>query len=369
MKHPLLLALALSYSGATLIAQTAPARPTVAFELKLPELRKKDSAQRIPRVTNSLYNKIEFLDSRSTPVIGVYQKGAFNGPMTDLVLKQPVGPELTAILDSLTDSTAGNGELLFQLRRLHFAEESMTRYCYVEATLYAKAAGQYRPLLTLDTFFLARSMNVMDYMNGLARPLVCGFIRAALTLRPTDSAAYGIDAVGGMDSIDRRRLPLFTDTAWVDGLYLTYYSFSQQLPDRQCTVKTDKDGNVRLVKVLDAAGKAVEQKKQEMYAVVYQGRAFIATEYGFYPVTRMDNALEFTGDIRVPATASEMSVPSGGGVIGRSVAGGMVAGVAGVPLKALAMQGDRTKFVMVIDPLNGQLVHLRKIEPPPQVGY
>lgn len=359
MKHSLLFLLALYYSGVALIAQTAPADPTATFELKLPVLRKKDSAQRIPKVTNSLYNKIGFLDSRSLAVIGIYQKGSFFGTRTDLVLKQPVGPQLTAILDGLTDSTAGNGELLFQLRRFHFAEESMTRYCYVEATLYEKAAGQYRQLLTLDTLFLIRDMNVMGYMNRLGRPLVCEFIRTALTLRPTDSTAYDIGTVGRMDSIERRRLPLFTDTAWVDGVYLTYHSFSQQLPDRQCTVKTDKDGNVRSVKVMDAAGKAVEQKRQDMYAVVYQGRAYIATGYGFYPVTRTDNALEFTGDIRVPPTESEVSMAYdlGGG------------GIVGLPLKALAMHGDRTKFVMVIDPLNGDFVHLRKIEPPPTVGY
>ncbi|HEV2482756.1 MAG TPA: hypothetical protein VGS79_23985 [Puia sp.] len=329
----------------------ALARSRVEFELKLPELRKKDSAHRIPRVSNSFYDRIDFLDSRSGPVIGPAFKGLLQNMEAELVLKQPVASKLSAILDGLIDSAAGNGNLLFQLRRFYYVEEFSTKFCYLQATIYSGMPGQYRPLLTLDTVMLIRVGGpVVDYMNYMVRPLVCNFIRSVLTLRPVDSTTYDLYAVGKMDSIERSRLPVFRDSAWVDGLYLSYPSFSRQLPDRQCMVAMNKNGGIRNIKVLDASGKPVEQRSRDMYAVVYQGQAYIATEYGFYPVTRTDNALLFTGDVRVPASEGDLN------------SGQMALGLVG---RFMASKGTRTTYTMALDALNGEFLHLRLIPPPP----
>jgi len=350
MKHLIALTIGL-YCGGCLFAQTVPPNPKLEFELKLPEVRKKDSAHRIQRVGNSLYDHIDFLDSRPRPLIGPAYKGLLHNTPADLVLKQPVDAQLTAILDGLVDSTAGRGELLFQLRRFYYIEEFATQFCFLQATIYDKTAGQYQKLLTLDTAFLIRAGDVMDYMKAYARPLVSSFIRTALTLRPTDSTGYDLYALSKMDSIERQRLPLFTDTAWVDGLYLDYHSFSQQLPDRQCMVTTNKSGEIRNVKVLDASGKAVEQRGgRDLYAVIYKGQAYIATEYGYYPVQRTDNELLFTGDIRVPASEGDLN--------GAQYALGLLG-------RFMASKGYRTTYTMAIDPLNGEFLHLRVIPQKP----
>jgi hypothetical protein len=338
-----------------LLAQSGPAqpvlaKPTVEFELKLPEVRKKDTAHRIHKVNNSLYNQIDFVDLRPGPVIGPAFKGLLQNNEAVLVLKQPVAPKLGVILDGLIDSTAGSGKLVFVLRRFYYVEEFSTKFCYLEATLYDNTSAQYRPILTLDTTMLMGSGPVVDYMNYVARPMVCGFIRKALTLRPADSTAYDLYALGKMDSIERRQLPVFTDTAWVDGLYLSYGSFSRQLPDRQCMVTANKSGGIRNVKVLDATGKPVEQRPRDMYAIVYQGQPYITTEYGFYPVTRTENALLFTGDVRVPASEADLN------------SGQFALGLVG---RFIASKGTRTTYTMAIDQRNGEFLHLRVIPQAP----
>jgi hypothetical protein len=350
MKRPLLLLLSLCIVGSPLWAQSNSTNYKVEFEFKLPELRKKDSARRISRVSNSLYDNIDFLDSRPRPVIGPTFTGLLKNKPADLVLKQPVGAQFTGILNGLIDGTAGNGSLLFQLQRFYYIEEFTTHYCYLQATLYSKTGTQYRKLLTLDTSFVIQYNNVVDYLDAVARPLVCVFIRDALKLPSTDSAAYDLSALNKMDSIERARLPLFTDTAWVDGLYLSYRSFSQQLPDRQCTVKMTKDGQIKWVKVLDAEGNAAEQKWKNMYALVYRGQAYMATEYGLYPVTRTDNALLFTGDIRIPPTSGEMNTSA------------FMLGLTGM---FITSRGYRTTYTMAIDQFNGQFLHLRVIPQTP----
>lgn len=113
-------------------------------------------------------------------------------------------------------------------------------------------------------------------------------------------------------------------------------------------MKITKDGQIKWVKVLDAEGKEVEQKWKDIYALLYQGQAYMATEYGLYPVTRTDNALLFTGDIRVPPTSGEMSTA------------GFMLGLTG---RFIASRGYRTTYTMAVDQFNGQLLHLRLIPP------
>lgn len=304
-----------------------------------------------------LYDQIDFLDSRSRPAIGAIATGLLKNNDGVLVLRQPVKLQLMTIMDTLLTgpglatgtSSSGHGELLFQLRKFNYVEASATRFCYLTATLYSRNDDRYRKLLTMDTVFIIKDGAIEADLAQDGWFALTDFIRTGLTERPADTTSYSLYDLGRMDSIEQHRLPLYTDTVWVDGLYRDYNSFCQQRPDLQCMVKLNKKGEMRSVKVLGPDGKVMEQKPRDVYAVVYQGQAYIATEYGFYPLMRTESDLLFTGDVRVPASASDLN------------GAGFMLGLTG---RLIASQGYRTTYTMVIDHLSGDFVHLRLIPPP-----
>src|SRR4030095_15995724 len=94
------------------VTHTYAQRTTEDFNITLPE----------QKVSNSLYKTISFLDSRTdTTNMGAVQLGAFNR-QARVVPKVHISNQLVNVLNALNDSTAKDGELLFQLRQLSFAE-------------------------------------------------------------------------------------------------------------------------------------------------------------------------------------------------------------------------------------------------------
>lgn len=103
------------------------------------------------KVSGSLYNHIEFMDSRpDTFLIGPIQIGPFGNIDARLVFKDPTQPRLEQFIAGFVDSTAQDGTLLLQLRDLSYVEPIKVRYLYIKATLYARTNNGYRKLSTLD---------------------------------------------------------------------------------------------------------------------------------------------------------------------------------------------------------------------------
>src|SRR4051812_36392388 len=129
------------------------------FEISLPETK----------AGGSLYNKISFLDSREdSSQMGIIQTGAFNRKAT-VVAKTPLPVQLNELMAALVDSTAKDGELLFQLRQLSFAEEtgavSKKGYFFFRAMLYAKDGKSYITLAAIDTAVILKSS--LDVTKGI----------------------------------------------------------------------------------------------------------------------------------------------------------------------------------------------------------
>lgn len=302
------------------------------------------------KISGSLYSSIDFLDSRTDSAqIGLAQVGLLKNRDARLVLKTPVLPQLQRLLDSLTNLPAKSGELLFQLRNFSFVETMGARYCFLTANLYAKTVDGYRRLSSLDTVILCTVSDVVGTINLGGNFLLANFIRNALTLEATDSAIYSTRDLANIDSLERRQIPLYNTTTYVDGLYLNYSSFSKQLPDRQAMIETKKVGGLASVRVLDEQGKKVKLRSKNIYAVVYQGKPFIATEYGFYPLEKVRDDFFFTGDVRIAATNGEIS--------GGQFAIGLIGAWA-------ASKGTQETFDMIIDHQNGNFIHLRFVPRP-----
>jgi hypothetical protein len=318
--------------------------PVRYYEI-IPAKHKKNQPVSYTKVPNSLYNRIEFLDAREdTSLIGTIGVGLLKRDAR-LKMRMPFQPQLQNLVDSLTDGSAAHGELLFQLRNFFFIEESATRYCYLQAGLYAKTPEGYTRLSILDTVLVITINDVHGAILNAASQVFTDYLSDELTHKPGD-ARCTLQDINNYDSIEKSRIPVFNTPQFTDGIYYDYYSFSNQLPDLQGTVQTDRKGNISRIDIQDSTGKKVKLKSKNCYAVVNKGRAYIATEYGYYPLERINKGLFFTGDVKVAASESDKN----GGQLALGLLG-----------RALASAGTQTTYDMIIDHVSGVFIHLHKI--------
>lgn len=297
----------------------------------------------------SLYKTITFLDSRrDTSCIGVLDSS--RKKIVRLILRSPVQPQLDNILTALTDDRAGDGELLFQLRRFSFAEQAMTRYCYLIATLYKKAGDRYTRLADLDTVMSINTPGkIKEALGDLGNEIVDKFIAKSIALAPAGSDSYSLAEIQQMDAIEKKHLPLYTAAAYVNGFYSRFASFANQTPDLKGEVKTNDSGKITDIRIDDPKWK---KTREHIYAVVYKGTPYVVTHYGCYPLEKIGEDFYFTGDLRVNATSGELAGSQLAlGLVGRSL---------------VASAGNRSTYQVVIDHHNGEFIHLMVLDMDPK---
>jgi hypothetical protein len=280
--------------------------------------------------------------------MGIVQLGAFNNK-AKVISKVPLSVQLKNVMQSLTDSTAKNGELLLQLRQFTFAEitsaMSEKGYCYLRAELYSKNDDQYHKLAAIDTVVLINSMDVTKPLFKSGSKMITDFISNNLLKETNDTKGYSFNNIVKIDSIEKRGILVYNTDKYADGLYYDYKSFSCQKPDKQINVETKKDGRISCVKVLSADNKMVKMKPKDIYSIVYNGIPYVATEYGYYPLTKSNDEFYFTGKTKVTANTGDV------------MAAGMFFGVIGV----LVASNANATFEMKLDHNNGGFIHLREI--------
>lgn len=299
-------------------------------------------------VPHSHYRTIDFLDSRSdTTDLGSVQKGVLNA-RARVVAEPTLGLQLANALAALTDSTAGDGRLLLQLRHIQFAEftGAFTEkgHCYMRLSLYAEQDDRYFSLATIDTVVSVESMEVTNALLRRTGNAIVNFIAVNLSRQHETQTNYSRVEVMAIDSIEKRNIPLYTTDVYAEGFYKTYQSFAAQIPDMQMEVR-EKAGAISRVDVSDASGKARKVRPRDVYAIVHRGRPYVATSYGYYPLRREGNDLFFTGKAKVTAAAGNVIVASA------------FFGIAGA---IIASNADAT-FEMKLDHLNGGFIRLREI--------
>jgi hypothetical protein len=310
------------------------------FEIGMPETK----------VPGSVYNKISFIDSRTdTTQMGIVQTGAFNRK-AHVVAKRPLAQQLHTLMESLVDSAAGQGELLLQLRQCSFAEVtgsvSEKGYFFFRAMLYAKQATGWLPLASIDTALILTSS--WDVTKGLFKNgsnIVSRFVSNHLLQAQPAAATISFADIIHIDSIEKAALKVYTSLSWQNGVYLSWHSFKNQLPDKPILQAEIKDGQLQNVKITGTDSKPEKVKAKKVYAVVYNDLPFIATDFGYYPLQKRENDLFFTGRAKVSA--------SGADVIAASFFFGIIGGL-------IASDAAAT-FDMKIDHVSGGFIRLREI--------
>jgi len=290
----------------------------------------------------SLYRVIAFFDSRQDTTIGTWLSGP-DKPVR-LVLKTPVQPQLVNILNAYTDGGSGNGAILFQLKRFSFAEPARTRYCYLSAAIYALKDEGYAKLASLDTtLVITYAAELPSVLAQEANQVIDDFIAKAILLPATTAAVYNYNDLVHIDSVEKRKIPVYNTSTYTEGLYGTYNAFMNQRPDVRGEVKEKSDGKLS-IRILDPKW---EDPKglTHIFAVVYKGVPYVVTHYGDYPLQKQNDDFYFTGKLRVtPATDGKAGVDVSSGLMG------------------ILPSADKADYRVLLDHTSGEFIHLQVLD-------
>lgn len=307
---------------------------------------KLDSTQ--TKIANSLYNSLSVLDYRGdTTSIGFI----FEGMMERYAKVKPATPisvQFKTLFNSVIDGTATNGKLLLQITRLIFAERenelNYDAYFNLRANLYSKIGENYQLVSTIDTLVDKRSFIPAKELLKSANEVMSDFIIKNLLVKPSGQMLTYYDVLH-INNIEKDKIALYKTAVYTDGLYLTYKSFRNQMPDRQIIVDSAElnSGDIRTI---EGGGVTKKVNANDIYAIVYHGRPYIASEGHYYPLNKINNDFFFVGK----ATTSTITPGHD-----------LVSAIAGEKTKSLGINLPTAMFEIEIDYKNGLFIRLKKI--------
>jgi hypothetical protein len=302
------------------------------------------------KISNSLYKKIKLVDVRPDPQnLGIVQLGAFNRKAR-VVTETPLADQLSGLLTALTDSTAQARELFLLLRQLSFAEVtgamSERGYFQLRAILFAKKGEGFHKLAAIDTVVVIKAMDVTKGLLRQGTKSLTELLAANLTKEPADGLSYLSDEVVHFDQLEKKALPLYTADSLRNGIYKTFHAFTVLQPDEESfTVDFGKNGNSPVLRQANEKGKMEKVSSKDIYAFVHEGRAFIATDYGYYPLRKQAEDFYFTGKAKVAANNADVMMAS----LFFGVVGGLI-----------ASGGTSATFEMKVDHLSGGFIRIKE---------
>ena len=194
--------------------------------------------------------------------------------------------QLNSFIATVIDSTAGKGEMMFQLFKLKFAVNGGRNemgYCFIKGDLYAKTGRQYKSLNWIDTILVVKQPDVSEALFLNSSAVLNSFLISTLTVAPTDTVSYTLNDILEIEknyAIETKSPP---PSKYVDGLYLSYNSFIKQTPDKKVVVKLENDF-IPVVMTEEENNKKRRVDVKNVYALVYQGVVFRPTDLGYYPL-------------------------------------------------------------------------------------
>ncbi len=320
--------------------QTLAQTNRATFEMEAPVLK----------IKNSYYNQLHFIDSRTDTVsMGMVQLGAFN-KRAKVNTTVPIKKQITSQFNKLIDPSAKTGIIVFQLRQLSFAEQTMTTketgYCYLRAKLYRLNNTKYEELGNLDTLLTFGALDVTKRLFREGSQMITEFISSNLTRYPANVVPITYYDVTHVDSLEKSKLDLYTLSTYKNGLYQNFNSFKNQIPDYTHITCELKHNSINITKIENEQGQKIKLKSA--YAVVYEGKPYIFTDNGSYPLRKEGDDLCFTGLSRVGQNTAALITTSA------------LFGLAGVLfLNDFSSNGY---FDIRLDHLNGSFIPYRQID-------
>jgi hypothetical protein len=257
------------------------------------------------------------------------------------------------VMKALIDETAKDGELLLLLRQFSLAEItgalSEKGYCYLRAVLFGPDNGQYLKLAAVDTVIVISSFDVTKALLRQGGGSITDFIKDNIRKQSADTIHYSLAEVASIDSIEKRRLPVYNTTEYRDGPYKTFNAFVSQQPEsEELLMEFWKTKNIKSIQVKNNKGKFVKAETDQWYALVYKGQPYITTGYGVYPLEKRGDDFYFTGKAKTSASTGDVAAAT----FFFGIIGGLIASSA----------GSSAVFEMKIDHLSGGFIRIREVK-------
>ncbi|MDN5395234.1 MAG: hypothetical protein L0G39_07580 [Chryseobacterium sp.] len=307
------------------------------------------------KLEKSYYKTIMLIDNRiDTTSLGIVQKGAFN-TKARVVPTTSLPDQFQNLLQQINGANAEEGTIVMYLKQLYFAEVtgafSEHGYCYFQAYLFAKNDdGTYSYLDKIDSVIDHSSMDVTKATMKKGSEMVSDFIRKNISKKASETNHYTLDDIKNFDNIEKQKLALYNSETLKDGLYKNYESFKNQQPDKEIVNPKFYGKSSKIIKIYEMTdGKEKEVKKNDNYAVVYQGipYLYVPVENLFTKTEKRDGDFYLIGKIKGTAKT--------GNVMTATVFFGIVGGL-------IAASPASYPFELKVDYLNGAFIPIKEVE-------
>ncbi|MHB9141487.1 MAG: hypothetical protein ACYC25_06395, partial [Paludibacter sp.] len=215
--------------------------------------------------------------------------------------------------------------------------------CSINADLYEKGDSSYYLIETIDQNIpIEGGITTGKRVLQTGDSIISTLISSNLLKRGNHEVGLSYRDVVSSDSIAKRKIKIYNTTQFTNGVYYNYNSFKNQTPDILANISV-KRNKIRSVSSIDSIGNVKKIYPKEVYALVVDGRPFISTGFGFYPLAFENDEFIFTGKMGVSFTSGQVALL------------GLAASI------ALSSAETTSEFEAMINYKNGELIRLREL--------
>ncbi len=262
-------------------------------------------------INNSLYNKIEVIDNRvDTSYLGLVTYEPFDQKIRlfresqpahfdFLEFKKSLQSQLQEIFEECCMQNAGNKTLVLNIRKMYFFNNSelqtyrsgipfsrkdtiMAEFIFY-ADLFVKDNNTYKFLDKIDTTFLFNKEITFKHRTKVltkeSSKIILEFIQKNLNKPPSlENETITEKDMKGFELFYANKFSLYKNDNLIDGAYLNYNSFKNQIPDFEIHINNDEKLTDDNVFIKDENKKLKKINKRKIYALVYKNKPYIIAE-------------------------------------------------------------------------------------------
>lgn len=231
---------------------------------------------------NNLYKNVEFLDTRPL--------NEFNSVKIDGKVFQE---DLQFFINKKVNNSTLNKTMLVNLRHcnIYFDKKKDCYIGHLRISLFDHILDNYCLISTFDDMFeISKDQNPNKFVSDV----IYKYIADNLSTKLIDTTPYLIADIRNFETMEKLRMPLFSNGMLTDGIYLNYSDFRDQYPLSDKLSVDIVDGELYNVKAINIdKNKSISIKPEEVYSIVYNGQAYIAIDNQFVPLYLENNNFWF----------------------------------------------------------------------------
>jgi hypothetical protein len=262
-------------------------------------------------ISNSYYNKIEFIDSRIDTGSFGYIKTAGNNKKVPVITKISLEEQLSDFIRRSVVANTLPGTLLLQLRYLNFGQTSSTegrkQFCYLRINLFRKSEKGYHRAAELDSVISIDLKEPSLKLVQQTQNLLSNFLYRQLSKDEADAEALSRELITRIDVLEKKKIKLYTAQRLTDGIYFSYASLKNQTPDKKDFILRMSDKEPYAVYSIEERGKQENWPLRKVYAVVHEGKMYVTVGGSFYEAKRRKDDFYVVAPGRALISAQELA--------------------------------------------------------------